>query len=72
LALVLSRVANVTLAIFNKASIESGPGIRIYPLESTIETTAMVLKQVGLEKSQFEAEHVRASPTSRARGLRWT
>jgi para-nitrobenzyl esterase len=38
---------------FNKASIESGPGIRIYPLESAIETTAMVLKQLGLEQSQW-------------------
>jgi len=38
---------------FNKASIESGPGIRIYPMESAIETTAMVLKQLGLEKSQW-------------------
>jgi para-nitrobenzyl esterase len=38
---------------FHKASIESGPGIRIYPLDSAIETTAMVLKQLGLERSQW-------------------
>ena len=38
---------------FNKASIESGPGIRIYPKESAIETTQMVLKQLGLEKSEW-------------------
>lgn len=38
---------------FNKASIESGPGIRIYPKESAIETTSMVLRQLGLEKSQW-------------------
>jgi para-nitrobenzyl esterase len=38
---------------FNKASIESGPGIRVYPLESAIATTGMVLKQLGLEQSQW-------------------
>jgi para-nitrobenzyl esterase len=38
---------------FNKASIESGPCIRIYPVESAIATTEMVLKQLGLEKSQW-------------------
>ena len=38
---------------FNKASIESGPGIRVYPKESAIATTAMVLKQLGLEESQW-------------------
>ncbi len=38
---------------FNKASIESGPAIRLYPLESAIATTAMVLKQLGLEQSEW-------------------
>lgn len=38
---------------FNKASIESGPGIRIYPRESAAETTLMVLKQLGLERSEW-------------------
>ncbi len=38
---------------FNKASIESGPGIRVYPVESAIATTGMVLKQLGLEESQW-------------------
>jgi para-nitrobenzyl esterase len=38
---------------FNKAPIESGPRVRVYPLESAIATTAMVLKQLGLETSQW-------------------
>jgi para-nitrobenzyl esterase len=38
---------------FNKASIESGPGIRVYPLESAVATTGMVLKQLGLETSEW-------------------
>ena len=38
---------------FNKASIESGPAIRLYPVESAIATTAMVLKQLGLEPSAW-------------------
>jgi para-nitrobenzyl esterase len=38
---------------FNRASIESGPGIRIYPLDSAIATTRMVLKQLGLEQSEW-------------------
>lgn len=38
---------------FNKASIESGPGIRIYPRESAAETAMMVLNELGLEKSQW-------------------
>ncbi len=38
---------------FNKASIESGPGIRIYPKESAAETTLMVLKELGLQKSEW-------------------
>jgi len=38
---------------FNKASIESGPGIRMLPRDTANETTLMVLKQLGLEKSQW-------------------
>ena len=38
---------------FNKASIESGPGIRIYPLESALATTGMVLKHLGLAQSEW-------------------
>jgi para-nitrobenzyl esterase len=38
---------------FNKASIESGPAIRLYPVESAMATTGMVLKQLGLEQSQW-------------------
>jgi para-nitrobenzyl esterase len=38
---------------FNKASIESGPGIRMMPRDAAAETTLMVLKQLGLDKSQW-------------------
>jgi para-nitrobenzyl esterase len=38
---------------FNKASIESGPGIRMMPRDSAAETTLMALKQLGLEKSDW-------------------
>jgi para-nitrobenzyl esterase len=38
---------------FNKASIESGPGVKIYPQDSAAETTMMALKQLGLEKSDW-------------------
>ena len=38
---------------FNKASIESGPGIRMLPRDMATETTAMVLKQLGLQKSEW-------------------
>jgi para-nitrobenzyl esterase len=38
---------------FNKASIESGPGVRISPRDSAVETTLMALKQLGLEKSEW-------------------
>jgi para-nitrobenzyl esterase len=38
---------------FNKASIESGPGIRMFPRDMATETTLMVLKQLGIEKSQW-------------------
>jgi para-nitrobenzyl esterase len=38
---------------FNKASIESGPGIRMLPRDMAAETTMMVLKQLGLQKSEW-------------------
>ena len=38
---------------FNKASIESGPGIRMMTRDMATETTLMVLKQLGLEKSDW-------------------
>jgi para-nitrobenzyl esterase len=38
---------------FNKASIESGPGIRMMPREAAAETTSMVLKELGLEKNEW-------------------
>lgn len=38
---------------FNKASIESGPGIRMMPREAAAETTLMALKEFGLEKSEW-------------------
>jgi para-nitrobenzyl esterase len=38
---------------FNKASIESGPGIRMMPREAAAETTLMALKQLGLEKTEW-------------------
>jgi para-nitrobenzyl esterase len=38
---------------FNKASIESGPGIRMFPRDMAAETTLMVLKQLGLEKNEW-------------------
>jgi para-nitrobenzyl esterase len=38
---------------FNKASIESGPGIRMMPREAAAETTLMTLKELGLEKSEW-------------------
>ncbi len=38
---------------FNKASIESGPGIRMYPRDMAAETTLMVLKELGIEKSNW-------------------
>jgi para-nitrobenzyl esterase len=40
-------------AYFNKASVESGPGIRMLPREVAAETTMMTLKQLGLEKSEW-------------------
>jgi para-nitrobenzyl esterase len=38
---------------FNKASIESGPGIRITPRDSAAATAVLVLKELGLEKSEW-------------------
>ncbi|SPE42085.1 Carboxylesterase [Candidatus Sulfopaludibacter sp. SbA3] len=38
---------------FHKASIESGPGIRMMPRDSAAETTLMVLKHLGIEKSDW-------------------
>jgi para-nitrobenzyl esterase len=38
---------------FHKASIESGPGIRMMPRDAAAETTLMVLKQLGIEKAEW-------------------
>ena len=38
---------------FNKASIESGPGIRMMPRAVAAETTLMLLKHLGLERSDW-------------------
>jgi para-nitrobenzyl esterase len=38
---------------FNKASVESGPGIRMMPREAAAETTLMTLKQLGIEKNEW-------------------
>ena len=38
---------------FNKASIESGPGIRMMPRDAAAETTLMTLKQLGIDKSDW-------------------
>jgi para-nitrobenzyl esterase len=38
---------------FNKASIESGPGIRMTPRDVAAETTLLTLKELGLEKSDW-------------------
>jgi para-nitrobenzyl esterase len=38
---------------FNKASIESGPGIRMFPRDMATETTLMVMKQLGLGKNEW-------------------
>ena len=38
---------------FNKASVESGPGIRMLPRDAAAETTLMVLKELGLAKSEW-------------------
>ena len=38
---------------FNRASVESGPGIRMMPREAAAETTLMTLKQLGIEKNEW-------------------
>ena len=38
---------------FNKASIESGPGLRLRSKDTAARTTEMVLQQLGLDKSQW-------------------
>jgi para-nitrobenzyl esterase len=38
---------------FNKASIESGPGIRMMPREAAAETTLMTMKHLGIEKNDW-------------------
>ncbi|HEY4324021.1 MAG TPA: carboxylesterase family protein [Mucilaginibacter sp.] len=38
---------------FNKASIESGPGVRMTPKETAALTTAMVLKQLNIEAKDW-------------------
>jgi len=38
---------------FNKASIESGPGIRVYPRDAAAETALMTLKKLGIEKEDW-------------------
>ncbi len=38
---------------FNKASIESGPGVRMMPRDMATETTVMVLKELGLGKADW-------------------
>jgi para-nitrobenzyl esterase len=38
---------------FNKASIESGPGIRMMPREAAAETTLLLLKHLGLERNDW-------------------
>lgn len=39
---------------FNKASIESGPGLRMTPREVAAETALLTLKELGLEKSEWK------------------
>jgi para-nitrobenzyl esterase len=38
---------------FHKASIESGPGIRMMPREAAAETTLVTLKPLGIEKTEW-------------------
>jgi para-nitrobenzyl esterase len=38
---------------FNKASIESGPGIRMFPRDVAAETTLMALEELGLARSEW-------------------
>ena len=39
---------------FNKASIESGPGIRMTPKETAAQTTAMVLKELNINAREWK------------------
>ncbi|MET3126679.1 para-nitrobenzyl esterase [Arcicella rosea] len=39
---------------FNKASIESGPGVRMTPKEIAAETTLMLLKELGIETKDWK------------------
>ena len=39
---------------FNKASIESGPGIRMTPKETAAQTTAMVLKELNINARDWK------------------
>jgi para-nitrobenzyl esterase len=39
---------------FNKASIESGPGVRMTPIESAVETTNNVLKELNISRSDWQ------------------
>jgi len=39
---------------FNKASIESGPGVRMTPKEIAAETTLMFLKELGIETKDWK------------------
>lgn len=39
---------------FNKASIESGPGVRMTPKEIATETTLMLLKELGIETKDWK------------------
>jgi para-nitrobenzyl esterase len=39
---------------FNKASIESGPGVRMTPRETAAQTTAMVLKELQIDAKGWE------------------
>ena len=38
---------------FRKASIESGPGIRMMPRDAAAETTLMLMKELGIEKGEW-------------------
>jgi para-nitrobenzyl esterase len=38
---------------FNKASVESGPGIRMTPIESAIMTTDLLLRELGLDTKDW-------------------
>ncbi|MBK7711769.1 MAG: carboxylesterase/lipase family protein [Bacteroidales bacterium] len=39
---------------FNKASIESGPGVRMTPIEIAAQTTAMVLKELNIDTKNWK------------------